>query len=1003
MTLRTVFSQKGIPPRYGLDDIPADISRRELLAHFSYDGRTREFISGNCRLYPSRVVLGLQIGSYRMIGRFQQQPEAAPSTVIRHVARALKLEGEFVPLEYTDRGMTRWEHIQMAQKLLGLSNFPPRKHQSLIDRLSVEAHDLGHIPDWIKAAEDILRAEYSLFPTVKVLKRLIATARDKSLAELVGRINAALGEEARLALENLLLPTGADGGGETKWSELTDKDAYRSTPEKLNNLLARIKLIRGLPPISAALSGVSEGHMRYLSQRGMHQTARQLGQHSHDNRRAIMCATLRELEAELTDVVVQMNDEILTGVFLRGRTRADNHYRECRATVRSVVSAFKAMSDALLDDSVNPAGKISMIDKAIPRAALRELREAAERLDTPRVTAELLAASRGIQSIQKYLPNLLEIIEITSTSKKDTVLEGLAYYLKRRRDGKGGIGDDAPTGFVNDGKWRKAVFDADGKPQAMPWILCLADRLRGSIRQGSLEVAGTRQYKSIDSDLVPWKEWKAWKDNPKRFDLELPFTSTAEQVVTPLFKVIKELSGGHKRWIDEGTAEIDAKNRLHLKKLEKIEVPDSVERLRGLLHKRMPPRSLPEMYLEADRLTGFSSQLTRISSGKPVATGESPWGEALYAALHAITCNIPLTQMESCSGIPYDRLMSIHDEVIRPQTVRSAMAAMVDFYSKLPLARVWGTGSTSSSDGQGFPAEGKPLGSFYNKRRFHGRKMGTIIYTHIADNNAPFYVQVLPGGAREATYVLDGLLYHGTMLLPHEHYTDSHGFTDIVFAVLYLLGIRLAPRIAGIPDSTLWFGRGYETECPGLFDGSISLESIFSQWDAMQRFMLTIQTGKTRASQLIRKISAMGRKHPLHKAFRNLGRLLRTRHILEMAGNPIYRRRTLQGLNKGESRNSLAAEVRYAKRGAFQDKDPEMQLCSASALNLAILCVAVCNTVDMQKAIRELKREGHEVSEDDLRFFSPYAHGHHNLYGQFSFRSIPGIHTAAIERAFEPI
>ena len=192
MTLQTVFSQKGIPPRYGLDNIPADISRRELLAHFSFDGRTREFISGNCRLYPSRVVLGLQIGSYRMIGRFQQQPEAAPSTVIRHVARALKLEGEFVPLEYTDRGMTRWEHIQMAQKLLGLSSFPPRKHQSLIDRLSVEAHDLGHAPDWIKAAEDILRAEYSLFPTVKVLKRLIATARDKSLAELVGRINAVM-------------------------------------------------------------------------------------------------------------------------------------------------------------------------------------------------------------------------------------------------------------------------------------------------------------------------------------------------------------------------------------------------------------------------------------------------------------------------------------------------------------------------------------------------------------------------------------------------------------------------------------------------------------------------------------------------------------------------------------------------------------------------------------------------------------------------------------------
>lgn len=181
------------------------------------------------------------------------------------------------------------------------------------------------------------------------------------------------------------------------------------------------------------------------------------------------------------------------------------------------------------------------------------------------------------------------------------------------------------------------------------------------------------------------------------------------------------------------------------------------------------------------------------------------------------------------------------------------------------------------------------------------------------------------------------------------------------------------------------------------------LDSIESQWPAVQRFMLTIHSGKTRASQLIRKISAFNKSHPLFKAFRNLGRLLRTRHTLEMAGDMAYRRRILQGLNKGESRISLAGDIRFANRGAFLDKDPELQLCAASGLNLAILCVAICNTVDMQKAIRELKREGHSISADDLKFFSPYAHSHHNLYGQFSYQTIPGIHAADVERALELI
>jgi hypothetical protein len=134
--LERTFSQKGIPHRHGLDDIPADISRRELLAHFSFDGATRELIERNCRLYPSRIALGIQIGSCRMIGRFQERPESAPAMVVRQVARALRLTGEFVPLAYAERAKTRSGHIRLARRHLGLSNFYPARHPDFIARLS---------------------------------------------------------------------------------------------------------------------------------------------------------------------------------------------------------------------------------------------------------------------------------------------------------------------------------------------------------------------------------------------------------------------------------------------------------------------------------------------------------------------------------------------------------------------------------------------------------------------------------------------------------------------------------------------------------------------------------------------------------------------------------------------------------------------------------------------------------------------------------------------------
>jgi TnpA family transposase len=57
---------------------------------------------------------------------------------------------------------------------------------------------------------------------------------------------------------------------------------------------------------------------------------------------------------------------------------------------------------------------------------------------------------------------------------------------------------------------------------------------------------------------------------------------------------------------------------------------------------------------------------------------------------------------------------------------------------------------------------------------------------------------------RDATHVLDGLLYHESDLKIEEHYTDTAGFTDHVFALCHLLGFRFAPRIRDLADKRLY-------------------------------------------------------------------------------------------------------------------------------------------------------------------------------------------------------
>jgi len=982
-----------IPYRYGLDAIPVDITRQELLYYFSLTEDKQAFIEQYCRLSASRIALSIQLGAYGFIGRPQEKPEEAPPIVIRFLAEALKLQGDFIPLDYSNRSMTRWDHDNMARQFLGLSLFSPQQHDILIDYLIQLYPDPENYSDWIKKAEDFLREKRFVLPTVNVLRRLVTSARHQSLESVYNQIYSQLGDDRINKLELLL---GNDDEVRSKWFGLTNKYVYIATTTKVSEVLNRIKQIRELSLHEIDMATLPDRYLQHLAYQGVRLSSKQLKKCALLRRYATMAVALRALESEFIDIAMQMNDEILSGVFLRGKQRLGIYLKKHRKTIDQVLYAFNFMSDTLMDNTLNPVEKVEHISQEIPSDKMRTLRQQTDQLNIPRGSEGVYFASGGYQTIQKYLPQLLETITIISPSKHDPLVEAAQYFLERKQEGKPGIGNDAPIDFIQEKRWKGIVFDQNGKPKSKPWIVCLADGLRKSFRQGSLEITGARQYRSLNSDLIPWAEWNALE---KKEDDTLPFTASAEKAIMPLFQSIQRFSGDYERWTERNSAKIDEKKRIHLTKLDRIEEPESVKELRALIQNQMPRKSLSEILYEVDSLTGYSSYLTRLSSGQPISQDEQKAGQALYAILLASACNIPLNKVATNPDVSLDLLETIREDIFRPQTLRAALAALVEFHARLPLALIWGSGTTSSSDGQGFPAAGRPLGAVFNPKRF--RKRGFIIYTHLLDTYAPFYTQVIPASVREALYVLDGLLYHGISLMIREHYTDSHGFTDIVFAFMYLLGFRLAPRIANVPDLTLWYGKGYDVVCPQLFDGAISLQSIASQWEPIQRIATTILDGKTPASQIIRKISAFSRKHPLFKALRNLGRLVRTSHILEMAGDKDFRRRILQGLNKGESRNALAADIRYARRGTIRERDPELQLCAASSMNLNILCIAVWNTIHMQKIIRSLLQQGYKITQEELRFLSPFINEHINFYGHFHFYPVPTPELPVEE--FEPL
>jgi TnpA family transposase len=104
-----------------------------------------------------------------------------------------------------------------------------------------------------------------------------------------------------------------------------------------------------------------------------------------------------------------------------------------------------------------------------------------------------------------------------------------------------------------------------------------------------------------------------------------------------------------------------------------------------------------------------------------------------------------------------------------------------------------------------------------------------LFYTHVSDQYAPFHTKVINATVRDATHVLDGLLYHESDLRIEEHYTDTAGFTDHVFALCHLLGFRFAPRIRDLADKRIYVlekGSAYPA-LAGLVGRTLNMRLMF--------------------------------------------------------------------------------------------------------------------------------------------------------------------------------
>jgi TnpA family transposase len=328
------------------------------------------------------------------------------------------------------------------------------------------------------------------------------------------------------------------------------------------------------------------------------------------------------------------------------------------------------------------------------------------------------------------------------------------------------------------------------------------------------------------------------------------------------------------------------------------DIPELADDLNAEMSEMYPLIEVPHLLREVHDWTGFADQFTHIR------TGDAPRNiSAMLAGVLADGTNLGPKRMAGASkGISVHQIGCLRTFHARPETYRAAQACVTDAHARHPYSLLWGNGKSASSDGQLFRASDRAA-KRGDINLHYGSEPGTKFYNHLSDQYGYFGILPISPTESEAAYVLDGLFDHETILEIDEHFTDTGGASDHVFALFALIGKRFAPRLRNIKDRKFHaFEKG--DVYPGIenhLGAPINTALILDHWDDLLRLAASVTARLVAPSMILKRFSASSKSSNLAKAFREVGRIERTLFMIEWYSSPSLRRRCQAGLNKGEA------------------------------------------------------------------------------------------------------
>ncbi|MEO1706654.1 MAG: Tn3 family transposase, partial [Pseudomonadota bacterium] len=514
-----------------------------------------------------------------------------------------------------------------------------------------------------------------------------------------------------------------------------------------------------------------------------------------------------------------------------------------------------------------------------------------------------------------------------------------------------------------------------------------------SIKSGALNLLHSYRYRALGDYLINLEEWRKNRtailqttglDQFQDGQLAL---DNLKSTLDPLFHTVnKRYLHGDNSWIGP------TYDNRHTVRTPKTDFDDTSSIAATLDAEGYIP--VYQVLTEVNRITQFTKHFRHFST-KNVKM--SPSSVGVLAGIIAKGCNISLSKLPYISnGLSEHRLRNAIRWRFDLENIRGANRRIVDAISSLSLAENYVAKAKfahTSSDGHKINVAVDCLHANHSYKYF-GKDKGVTHYTFIDEKQSLLYSRIFTASDREAPYVIDGLLSNNVSS-GQIHSTDTHGYTEQIFGAAYFLNISFAPRLKKISHQRIYSfstRRSYEKlNYPLLPSRKIDSNIILQQWEEILRFMATIKLQHASAAQLFKRMSSYARDHPLYKALKEFGRIIKSQFILTYYDDVELRQRIQKQLNRVELSNKFSRAVFFDNDQAFQDGDLEEQeiasACKVLIQNAVIFWNYLCLS---EKVLMEEKRSNKAKLASKIAAGSVITWRHVNFRGEYDFRRSAG-------------